>query len=135
MAMTRHWDVAALRQGATVALVFAIPFSVASRLVHDHDPKSTLTVPLVLAAIVGFVLGSGVAAWRQRSGTPLSHGIATATGTYALVQGAIVVINLVRGADIHWFAIFFNLTVTLAAGCIGGLLGMALQRQGLEPRR
>jgi hypothetical protein len=133
--MSGRWDLAALKQGAAVALVFAIPFSVASRLVHDHNPKSDMIIPLVLAAIVGFVLGSGVAAWRQRSGTPLSHGIVTATGTYISVQGTIVAVNLIRGADVRWFAIFFNLTVTLAAGCIGGLLGMALQRQGLEPRR
>jgi hypothetical protein len=133
--MSGRWDIAALKQGAAVALVFAIPFSVASRLVHDNNPKSTLVVPLVLAAIVGFVLGAGVAAWRQRTNTPLSHGIVAATGTYVAVQGALVVVNLIRGADIRWFAIFFNLTVTLGAGCIGGLLGMALQRQGLEPRR
>ncbi len=133
--MSTRWDITALKQGAAVALVFAVPFSIASRLVHDHNPKSSFVVPLVLAAIIGFVLGSGVAAWRQRSGTPLSHGIVTATGTYAAVQGTIVIINLIRGADIRWFAIFFNLTVTLSAGCVGGLLGMALQRQGLEPRR
>ena len=133
--MIQRWDIDALKHGAAVTLVFAVPFSAASRLVHDNDSQSDLVVPLVLAAIVGFVLGAGVAAWRQRSGTPLSHGIVTATGTFAAVQGALVVINLIRGADVRWFAIFFNLTVTLAAGSIGGLLGMALQRQGLEPRR
>ncbi len=133
--MRGRWDIVALKQGAAVALVFAIPFSIASRLAHDNNPKSSLVIPLVLAAIVGFVLGAGVAAWRQRTHTPLSHGIVAATGTYVAVQGALVVVNLIRGSDIRWFAIFFNLTVTLGAGCIGGFLGMALQRQGLEPRR
>lgn len=133
--MSSRWDLVALREGAGVALVFAIPFSVASRLVHDSNPRSSFVVPLVLAAIVGFALGAGVAAWRQRSNTPLSHGIAAAAGTFILVQALLVVINLIRGADIRWFAIFFNLTVTVAAGCVGGLLGMVLQRRGLEPRR
>ncbi|CAB4885960.1 unannotated protein [freshwater metagenome] len=133
--MSDRWDLVALRQGAAVALVFAVPFSIAARLIHDDNPNSSAIVPLVLAAVVGFVLGAGVAAWRQRSQTPLSHGIVAAVGTYAVVQSLLVIINLVRGADIRWFAIFFNLTVTLAAGCMGGLLGMALQRQGLEPRR
>lgn len=133
--MSTRWDLIALREGASVALVFAVPFSIASRLVHDSNPTSSFVIPLVLAAIAGFVLGAGVAAWRQRSNTPLSHGIAAAAGTYTVVQALLVVINLIRGADIRWFAIFFNLTVTVAAGCIGGLLGMLLQRRGLEPRR
>ena len=133
--MSTRWDLPALREGALVALVFAVPFSVASRLVHDDNPDSTLVVPLLLAAVIGFVLGAGVAAWRQRTSTPLSHGIVAAVGTYTVVQGVLVTIKLIRGAEIHWFAIVFNLTVTLAAGCVGGLLGMALQRLGLEPRR
>ena len=133
--MSSRWDLVALREGASVTLVFAVPFLIASRLVHDSNPSSSFVVPLVLAAIVGFVLGAGVAAWRQRSNTPLSHGMVAAGGTYLVVQAALVIINLIRGADIRWFAIFFNLTVTVAAGCVGGLLGMFVQRRGLEPRR
>jgi hypothetical protein len=130
-----RWDVAALRAGGSVALMFAAPFLVIARIIDERDPGNGLIVPLVLLAIVGFVLGAGVAAWRQRCRTPLSHGIVTSGGTFVLVQAVLVVINLVRGADVRWFNIFFNFTVAVFAGMIGGLLGLSLSKRGLDPKR
>jgi hypothetical protein len=136
-----HWDAAALKAGASVALLFAAPFLVAARLLGDRDDgdaaggSSALVLALVVIAIFGFVVGAGVAAWRQQRGTPLSHGIIASGGTFVGVQGILVIVNLIRGADVRWFNIFFNLTVSVFAGLIGGLLGMNLQRRGLEPRR
>jgi len=132
--VNERWDTAALKAGASVALVFAAPFLVAARLIADRD-DSSLVLPLVLIAILGFVLGAGVAAWRQQLRTPLSHGIVTSGATFAAVQGVLVVINLIRGTDVRWFNIFFNFTVAVFAGLIGGLLGMNLQKRGLEPNR
>jgi len=133
--VNERWDTAALKAGASVALVFAAPFLVAARILADRDDNSSLVLPLVLIAILGFVLGAGVAAWRQQLRTPLSHGIVTSGGTFVAVQGVLVVINLIRGADVRWFNIFFNFTVAVFAGLIGGLLGMNLQKRGLEPNR
>ncbi len=133
--MSERWDEAALKAGASVSLLFAAPFLVAARLLADNDSRSGLVVPLVLVAILGFVLGAGVAAWRQQRQTPLSHGIVTSGGTFIVVQAVLVVVNLIRGADVRWFNIFFNLTVAVFAGLIGGLLGMNLQTRGLEPKR
>lgn len=129
------WDADALKAGAGVTVVFAAPFLIAARIVADHDRHNKLALPLILVAIVGFVLGSGVAAWRQRCRAPLSHAIVTAAGTFVVVQGAFVVVNLIRGVDIRWFNIFFTLTVTVFAGLIGGLLGIRLQKNGFEPKR
>lgn len=134
-----RWDGAALKAGAVVALTFAAPFLVAARLIADSndgkDQDSGLVLPLVLVAILGFVLGAGVAAWRQQKRTPLSHGIVTSGGTFICVQGVLVVINLIRGADVRWFNIVFNLSVAVFAGLMGGLLGMNLQNRGLQPKR
>lgn len=129
------WDVAALKAGGSVALLFAAPFLVAARLIADNDKDSGFVVPLVLVAIVGFVLGGGVSAWRQQRRTPLSHGMVAAGGTFVVVQGALVIINLIRGADVKWLNIIFNLSVAVVAGLIGGLLGMTLTKRGLVPRR
>jgi len=74
------WDRDAIRAGALVALVFAIPFSVAGRVIADRDGDSTLLVWLNLGAVLGFVLGAGCAAWVQRVDAPLSHGLVTAIG-------------------------------------------------------
>lgn len=135
MALSTKWDPEALRAGVGVTVMFAAPFLIAARLVADNDSKSPWAVPLILVAIVGFVLGAGVAAWRQRCRTPLSHGIVTAGGTFVIVQGIFVVINLARGNDVHWFNIAFTLTLTMFAGMIGGLLGINLQKRGLVPKR
>jgi hypothetical protein len=127
------WDWAAIRAGGAVALVFAVPFSVAARWAADRTDPGSLPVWLSLGAVLGFVLGAGCAAWVQRTGTPLSHGIVTAVGTYIVAQAVFAIIRLVRGDDVHWFAIFFNLTVVLAAGLVGGLLGQKLRSRGFVP--
>lgn len=136
--MSERWDPAALKAGSSVALLFAAPFLVAARLLVDSDSSrknSGLVLSLVLIAILGFVLGAGVAAWRQKRRTPLSHGIVASGGTFIGVQGMLVVLNLIRGADVRWLNIFFNLTISVFAGLIGGLLGMNLHKRGLEPKR
>jgi hypothetical protein len=132
-AMSQRWDWDAIRAGGAVALVFAVPFSLAARWAADSRDDSVLATWLTLGAVVGFVLGAGCAAWVQRVGTPLSHGMVTAVGTYLLAQAVFVVVRLARGLDVRWFALMFNLTVVLAAGLIGGLLGQKLRSRGVLP--
>ena len=45
-----------------------------------------------------------------------------------------VIVRLLRGLDVRWFAIAFNLTVVLGAGLVGGLLGQRLRNRGVVPR-
>jgi uncharacterized membrane protein YfcA len=128
-----RWDVDALRAGGMVALVFAVPFSLAARWAADSRDDSALALWLSLGAVIGFVLGAGCAAWVQRRDLPLSHGLATAVGTYIIAQAVFIAIRLLRGSDVNWFAAFFNLSVVAAAGLIGGLLGQRLRSQGFRP--
>ena len=123
----------AMRAGGSVALVFAIPFSIAARVVADGDGGEGTASLLSLAALLGFVLGAGCAAWVQRVGFPLSHGIVTAVGTYLLAQAVFVVIRLARGSDVRWFALLFNLSVTAGAGLVGGVLGERMRAKGFRP--
>jgi hypothetical protein len=113
--------------------VFAVPFSIAARWAADRDDPGSLPVWLSLGAVLGFVLGAGCAAWVQRTGTPLTHGIVTAVGTYVVAQAVFATVRLVRGEDVRWFALMFNLSVVLGAGLVGGLLGQALRNRGFEP--
>lgn len=128
-----RWDGDAIRAGAMVALVFAIPLSVGASLAADNDHPGVATI-LVIGALIGFVIGAGSAAWAQRTGTPLSHGIVTASSTYLVAQTVFVVVRLVRGDDVRWFAIVFNLMAVVGAGLVGGLLGRRLQARGITPR-
>lgn len=127
-----RWDLDALRAGGMVALVFAVPFSIAATWAADRD-DSGLALWLSLGAVLGFVLGAGCAAWVQRRDLPLSHGIATAVGTYAIAQAAFIVVKLLRGSDVNWFAALFNLSVMAGAGLVGGLLGGRLRSKGFRP--
>ena len=123
----------ALRAGGSVALVFAVPFSVAARLVADSDNSSGFAAVLSLAALLGFVLGAGVAAWTQQLQLPLKHGIICAVGTYLAAQTVFIVVRAIRGNEVRWLAALFNLTAVAVAGLIGGALGSALQRRGFFP--
>lgn len=128
-----RWDVDALRAGGMVALIFAVPFSLAARWAADSREDTGLALWLSVGAVIGFVLGAGCAAWVQRRDLPLSHGLATAIGTYVLAQAIFIVIRLLRGSDVNWFAALFNLSVVAGAGLIGGVLGQRLRSRGFVP--
>jgi uncharacterized membrane protein YfcA len=128
-----RWDVDALRAGGMVALVFAVPFSIGARWAADSQDDSALALWLSIGAVIGFVLGAGCAAWVQRRQLPLSHGLATAIGTYVLAQTVFIAIRLLRGSDVNWFAALFNLSVVAGAGLIGGFLGQRLRSKGFVP--
>jgi hypothetical protein len=123
----------ALRAGGGVALVFAIPFSIAARIVADRDGSAGTASLLSLAALVGFVLGAGVAAWAQQLRLPLKHGIICAVGTYVVAQAVFIIVRALRGNDVRWLAAIFNLTAVAVAGLIGGSLGGVLHRRGFYP--
>jgi len=124
----QRWDLDALRSGALICLVLAIPFTFLG-LVADGA-----RVISFFGAVVGFVIGSGSAAWAQRCGTPLSHALVTAIGTYAAAQAVFVLVRLVTGRDdINWFGVFFTLSIVAFAGLIGGFLGSRLQAKGFTP--
>jgi hypothetical protein len=88
---------------------------------------------LSIGAALGFLVGAGCAAWVQRVGTPLSHGLVTAGGTYVAAQTVFIVARLARGLEVHWFGALFTLTFVLFAGLLGGLLGQRLQASGVRP--
>ena len=129
-------DFAALRQGGVIALVIGAPCAIGSSVIasgNSSDNSSPLVALLWLGAVAGFVLGAGVAAWVQRKGTPLTHGVVCAGGTYLAVQVVFSIIRLSRGRDVSWLGLFFTFTVVLFAGVIGGVLGGMLQRKGFVP--
>lgn len=129
--MSANLDFAALRQGGAIALVVGAPCAIGSTVVASgNDGSSPLVALLWLGAVAGFVIGAGVAAWVQRRGTPLIHGLVCAGGTYLAVQAVFSVVRLSRGRDVSWLGLFFTFTVVLFAGVIGGSLGGMLQRKG-----
>lgn len=126
-----RWDRLAIRSGSSVALVFAVPFSIAARIFSDN---SGLAVFLAFCAALGFLLGSAIAAWHQQRGTPLTHAMVTASATYIAAQTLFIVVKLVRGAEVNWIAVLFNFTITLTVSVIGGFIGSVLQHRGALPQ-
>jgi uncharacterized membrane protein YfcA len=129
----RRWDLDALRAGASVSLVFAVPFSIGARWAAESRDDSVLAFWLSIGAVVGFVLGAGCAAWVQRIGLPLTHALVTAIGTYTAAQAVFIAIRLLRGSEVNWFAALFNLSVVAGAGLVGGSLGRRLRAKGFRP--
>ena len=134
-AESARWDGQAIREGASVAVLFAVPFTIIARLAFDDNDESGWASVLALASFLGFVLGAGVAAWRQRRGAPLSHGVVTAVGVFVVVQILFAVIRVAGGNSLNVGKIIVSLSLTALAGLLGGLLGSFLQRQGMAPRR
>lgn len=131
MTPSGRWDVDALRAGAGVCLLLAVPLTLVASFVDAES--SGVNALFFFGAMAGFVIGAGCAAWIQRTGTPVSHGIVTAIGAYVAAQAVFVVIRLVRGDSVNWFGVFFTLSLVILAGVVGGLLGSRLQAQGFVP--
>jgi hypothetical protein len=123
-----RWDLDALRSGALICLVLAIPFTL---LGLASDGARVISF---FGAVTGFIVGSGSAAWAQRCGTPLSHALVTAVGTYVAAQAMFVLLRLVTGREVNWFGVFFTLSIVSFAGIVGGFLGSRMQAKGFVPR-
>lgn len=121
----------AIRAGASVALVFAVPLSALATWADGRD-DTTMAVWMSIGAVLGFLVGAGCAAWVQDRSLPISHGIVTATGTYVVAQAVFVVVRLARGSDVNWFAALFNLSVVAGTGLVGGALGGRLRASGVN---
>ena len=126
-----RWDLPAIRAGIGVCLILAIPLTLVAAFV-DAD-SSALNALFFFGAMFGFVLGGGCAAWVQRCGTPLSHGVATTIVAYVGAQAVFVTIRLLRGDSVNWFGVFFTLSLVILAGVAGGILGSQLQARGFVP--
>ena len=127
-----RWDLPALRAGALVSLVFAVPFQILAAIFVDEGDGG-LGALLFFATAAGFVVGAGCAAWLQRVGAPLSHGIVAALVPYAAVQLVFILLALVIGDGVDPVAVAFTFTLTAAAGLAGGFLGGRLRARGVLP--
>jgi hypothetical protein len=131
MSSPGRWDLTAIRAGIGVCLILAIPLSLVAAIV---DSESTgLNAVFFFGAMFGFIVGAGCAAWLQRRGTPMSHGVVTTIIAYVGAQSVLLVIRLARGADVNWFGLLFTLSLVVLAGAFGGILGSQLQARGFVP--
>jgi hypothetical protein len=126
---SERWDLDAIKAGAGVCAVFAVPLQILA-LLFDDTGVATL---LRLGALLGFLLGAGIAAWVQQRGLPLAHGLITALGAFVVVQAAFVLGRAVVGNDLRLSAFIANLPLAAGAGLFGGFLGQWLQSRGMVP--
>ncbi len=114
-------DALAIRQGVSVAVMFALPFGVAAAVVRDD--RKGLAAVLAVLALGGLFVGAGVAAWKQTRGTPLTHGIVTSVGVFIAIQAIGIVRRLIAGDPLHGGRIASSLVLSAFAGVLGGLVG------------
>lgn len=113
-------DADALRAGVAVAGGIAVPAAVAYWFFDDIAGAQALFTVLVLGALVA---GSAVAASKQRTGTPLGHGLVVALVVLAVVTAIRILRLAVQGDSSDLGAVLSNLLLTLIAGTVGGLIG------------
>lgn len=116
-----------------MCLVFAIPFAALATWLSRGDRQSGAAPWLILFAIGGFILGSGVAAWTQRRRLPLMHATVCAVLTYLAAQSVFIIVRLLSGGSVRWMSALFNLTMVAFAGLVGGGLASAMTKRGLVP--
>jgi hypothetical protein len=133
MAVSERWDTTAIRAGAALALLFAVPLWLAASWAATSRDNTGLALVFSLGALVAFMFGAACAAWLQRLRLPLAHGLVTAIGTYLAVQVVVSIYRIVRGDAINWFNVFFFVTLAALAGLLGGLLGQRLRSVGFVP--
>ena len=116
-------------------IVSLMLFGVVGRLIVGEDGSPGLLRLFTGLVLVALVLGAGVAAWRQRTGRPLSHGITTALVVFGVVQAVGIVRRVVGSDDIRWNRIVSSAILSLLAGAFGGLLGSVMLGRGVRPPR
>lgn len=133
MSAAGRWDRDAIVAGVSVAAMIAIPAAVLGRWGTDRDWDTAGILVINLISLGGLFLGAGVAAWRQRVGTPLSHGLVVGLGSYVAIQAVFVTIRLLRGAEVSWGGVIGNVFLALGAGLAGGYAGLILLRRNILP--
>ena len=125
-----RWDVPALRAGASVCAVYAVPLQVIAQVLGRDSGLADL---LTVVSFGGFVLGGGVAAWSQRRQLALSHSLVTVLGTFLVLQLLFVLARAVSGNDVRLLNALFNVPLVMIAGLLGGALGSFMRRNGSRP--
>jgi len=131
----KDFDTLALQKGASVTALFAVPPTLVARFVIDNSDSPSGWAPLLsLLAILGFVVGSGVAAWHQKLGRPFMHALVAGAGVFVVVQGFFLLVRIATGGEIRASRIITAFSLSLVASVVGGLLGSFMQSSGVRPK-
>lgn len=121
---------AAVRSGAAVCLVVAVPAAVAQAVLADGEGgERSNWVYLTLLAIVVAYLAGGAAAGRKATAAPMINGAAAAVAAFAAVQLVAGVIRLVGGDGINPLALVFNVLLAASIGTVGAGIGAHLSNR------
>jgi hypothetical protein len=112
----------ALRRGATVALVFAVP-AVAISWLTDRGPGQRGPAGLLtLIVLVGLLLGGFAAASQQRVRAPLTHALLAVLSVVLVLQVARITRLAVLHRPLNLPASLGNLLFGVLAALVGALL-------------
>lgn len=119
--------------GALVSLGIIVPVALIARIVAGGDDvSSTWNNAFTVLIIVATLIGSGIAARRERE-TPMMHGAAAGALTYAAAR----VVSVIASGDLpNVIALALAVLVFAAIGAIGGFLATAWigRSSNQEPR-
>jgi len=106
-----------------------------ARFVLDNGNDTSGWAPLLsLIAVGGFILGAGVAAWREQTRRPMTHAVLAGAGVFVVAQSLFLLVRLATNGEVRVMRILTSFSLSLVASVIGGLLGNFLQKNGMRPR-
>jgi hypothetical protein len=111
----------AVVKGAVLAILICLPLAIVAAVLTEPGDGSNWAPVLLLGTAAGLVAGGFVAA-RATSAGPYSNGALAALGAYVVIQGAAIVVRLIKGDDVHVAADVFNAVVAYGAGILGALV-------------
>jgi hypothetical protein len=123
----------AVGTGVVAALPLVLPAAIVNAWTAGRaDPNAALLVVTSLVLLLGFTFAGFAAARRSDTGTPLIHGAAGATATWAVVQALSIVVRLVRGDDLNPASMVVTALLASSAGVVGGILAGRAPNQELR---
>lgn len=123
-------DVRAVARGTVNGLCWVVPATAANAVARALD-VSALVYGCFLLILLGFAFAGYVAA-RPPCDAPLQQAAAAGLLTFLLVQGALVVVVVLRGDTPAPLGIVFLALLAACTGMLGGLL--AIRAPGLTAR-
>lgn len=119
-------DGGAIGRGTISGLVWVVPATVANALARAAEVDALILLCFLLI-MMGFAF-AGYTAAGDAPQTPLQHAAAAGLLTFAIVQGALLVVASARGDGPSVPGLVFLALLAASTGMLGGLLSVRARR-------
>jgi putative membrane protein (TIGR04086 family) len=116
-------------RGVAIGAIISAPAGVVAAIVVDEAPGAHnpgWTGLLAFVVVLGLLAGATTAAFAQKSGTPLVHGMLASVVVYVGVEIVGLTRRTISHDPVDWSRVISSLLLSMVVGAVGGLLGNRL---------